>query len=170
MTQPPPLATADAYDNVFTGELPPLATDVITPVGTELQRRLARVTDPPKYWLVVVPEDGAPTVASFDEVQGLLAAMADATQRECAIYAFLGHKLERSKAPLRYLITPLGKYKLFAVPDEEELEVDPSAFVGTPLPTPRVTDEDETGERRPVRSMDIEPLVPEDDSLVFGDG
>lgn len=174
MSRPvPPLPNPELqYSNVFCGELPPLDPTALQPVGTDLQRRLARVTESPRYWLLVIPEDGQPQLSAFEDVPELLVAYREASRKGGSIYAFLGYKLGRSKGPLRHLLTPLGRYKMFDIPDESQLEEDDTAFHGTPLPTPQVTAE-ESGERRAYRAFDLGDELDDDDddeeSDVFDD-
>lgn len=155
---------SQTYSNVFVGALPPIPSQAISPLRTELQRRLSETAEQPVYILLEIPEDGLPVVLSFETVQALTAAVIERSDSDMAVFMFLGHQLHRSAAPDRYLITPLGNHPLFTRVDPTALLIDRNPNLGTPLPLPcppRVPPPVQRA-RQPLRVVDIEGQVPID--------
>lgn len=152
----PSMSDLPVYSNAFRGELPPLDSVTLRPGITDIQRQLARLVEQPKYFLVLIPEDGFPEVKEFERPSELVEAFRELGNGDVAVYAFLGYQLHRSVGALRYLITPLGNHKLYDEPDPAQLVKDSNAFLGRPLPLPKTTGADDpSGTNQPYRMIDM---------------
>jgi hypothetical protein len=95
-----------------------------------LRRAKDALQVPTGRWHVVIAPDAEPAyVRGFDTLDGLLAVCRDARGKGYQIFGFSprGELLLPSKGG-HYLVTPGGRYPLFA--EDHDAEVDPSGYLG----------------------------------------
>lgn len=91
------------------------------------------ITPPPPetqaaFFAVVLHSDGAFTTEQFSSVAALVARLRELVDKDVSVSCFSGTRLQISKPPLRYLMTPEENYALFEVP--ETPEPDDTGYLG----------------------------------------
>ena len=108
-----------------------------------------------KFTLMVLPEDGWPAFEDFEDVGVLVGRIKQLVGTQCCLFAFLGHRLDITAGPHRFLQTPMGALPLFDIPDASSAPSAQFGWMGGDLDTPQApttdqapqlqTDDDETG-------------------------
>jgi hypothetical protein len=95
-------------------------------------------TPPPtNYYVVILHSDGALATEEFEALPDLVARLKALINTDVSVFAFSGTRLQISKPPYRYLLTPEANIALYDVP--EDLEPDDTGYLGvdpTYLETP----------------------------------
>lgn len=96
----------------------------------------------PEYHVVILTHDGSFITESFDTLPDLVARLKTLIDRDVSVSCFKGRRLQISKPPYRYLLTPESNVPLWDVPENVEpddsgyLGVDPAHLEGPPQITP----------------------------------
>jgi hypothetical protein len=130
--------------------------------------RLAKdVSQLPKeqFHVVIVPDVGEGHVVTVDSTEALVGVLREARQQGGQAFGFRGHLLLPSKGG-HYLVTPWGRFPLFA--EDHDTEIDPAGHLGPLPPIPK------KAAPVPVSSVpedngDDEPMDEEDDEGVDDD-
>ncbi len=77
---------------------------------------------PPTYYVVVIPDTGDHTVMAFLTVQDAADYLKTTTVRDAKFRVFAGFRCPITMAPTRHLITPEGKFPLFDLIPEDEID------------------------------------------------
>ncbi len=118
-----------------------------------------------KFVLLILPEDNWPRCEEFDVVQQLVARIKELLGTPCCLHAFLGHRLNITAGPHRFLTTPMGSLPLFDLPEPERAPLAEFGWVGADMDTPQapLTDTEEPEYEEPdqliVEAAQDDPLV-----------
>jgi len=89
-----------------------------------------------KFILLVMPEDDWPRTEEFLDVQQLVNRIKELDGQPVHLYAFMGHRLQITKGPNRYLQTPIGALPLFDIPAGDTAEEEDHGWVGPSMDKP----------------------------------
>jgi len=92
----------------------------VTPEGAEA---------PGQYYAVILSPEGDFKVEEFDALEKLTARLKELVNRDVSVFSFAGVRLNISKPPLRYLLTPWGNMPLFDM-STDNLEPDETGYLG----------------------------------------
>lgn len=84
---------------------------------------------PDKYYAVILTSFGDFTVEEFATIDELSARLKALVDRDVSVFSFVGTRLQISKPPFRYIITPNGNVPLFDLPTDN-LEPDDTGYLG----------------------------------------
>ena len=82
-----------------------------------------------KYYAVILSPEGDFKVEEFDALAQLVARLKELINRDVSVFSFAGTRLNISKPPLRYLLTPWGNTPLFDIAPDN-LEPDETGYLG----------------------------------------
>lgn len=80
------------------------------------------------FYAVILHPDGSFVTETFAAVEELSARLKELVNRDVSVSCFKGARLNISKPPLRYLMTPSGNIPLFDT--EPAIEPDDSGYLG----------------------------------------
>ena len=135
--QPPP-----AHSPSF--EMPPGALPVDNPALTSLLTQVfnSQRQTGQRFILMVLPEDDWPRSEEFLEVQQLVDRVKELLGTPVHLYAFMGHRLQITKGPNRYLQTPIGALPLFDIPAGDTAEEEDHGWMGPSMDKPEAPTSD----------------------------
>ena len=90
-----------------------------------------------KFTLMVLPEDGWPAFEDFEDVGLLVGRIKQLVGTQCCLFAFLGHRLDITAGPHRFLQTPMGALPLFDIPAAGSAPSAQFGWVGGDMDTPQ---------------------------------
>lgn len=89
----------------------------------------AAAQNPPPVWHVVILDTyGTFSTETFETADQLAARLKDLVDHDVSVSCFYGARIQISKPPLRYLMTPQGNIPLFA--EQPEIEPDDTGYLG----------------------------------------
>lgn len=140
------------------------------PAAQSLIRQLlgAQTLKDQKFYLVVVPDGGMPSVEEFDDIAELELRIVALLETDAFLFPFMGYWFGITAGPLRYLQTPFGLLPLHRTPAPDEVQVDRTGWVGKERPeleVPASTGDDEDDEDG-TEDADGTDVVPDGDELI----
>jgi hypothetical protein len=82
-----------------------------------------------RYYAVILSAAGEFKVEEFDTLENITARLKELVNKDVSVFSFVGVRLNISKPPLRYLLTPWGNKPLFDI-SEDSLEPDDTGYLG----------------------------------------
>jgi hypothetical protein len=83
---------------------------------------------PNLFHAVILQSDGTFTAETFDDANSLAARLKDLVNRDVSVACYQGQRLNVSKPPMRYLMTPDGNIPLFDT--DPVIEPDETGYLG----------------------------------------
>lgn len=91
-----------------------------------------------KFYMVVLPDDGWPSVEEFNTVVELVDNIKQRLGQAVYLFPFLGQRLIITKGEHKFLQTPLGALPLFDIPDPTNTDETTYGWVGDEEECPQV--------------------------------
>lgn len=84
-----------------------------------------------RFGLVISSDESETRLETFPTMVDMLDRMEFLDGTPVSVVPFFGLTFRVSKGPHRYLITPVGMFPLFRLPDEGDVEIEPTGFLGS---------------------------------------
>ena len=89
---------------------------------------MADETTPDRFYAVILHPDGTFATEQFDATEQMVARLKELVHRDVSVSCFCGVRLNISKPPMRYLMTPTGNLPLFDA--DPVIEPDDTGYLG----------------------------------------